>query len=96
MPSVQRVYEDFRDTKIEVITISIDDRGAKDVKPFLKEHGYTMPALIDIKKEEFSKLGLIGTPGTFIVNRSGKIVAKGIGPVDFDRADFREYVKGLL
>jgi len=96
MPSVQRAYEDFKNTEIEVITISIDDRGAKDVKPFLKEHGYSMPALIDMKKEEFSKLGLIGTPGTFIVNRAGKIIARGLGPVDFDQPQFRSYVKGVL
>ena len=96
MPSVQRAYEDFKNTEIELITISIDDRGTKDVKPFLKQHGYTMSVLIDIKKEEFSKLGLLGTPGTFVINRAGKIVAKGVGPVDFDRTDFREYVKGLL
>jgi len=92
---VQRAYEAFKNNDVRVITISIDQGGANDVKPFLKRYGYTMPALLDRRMEEFSKLRLVGTPGTFIVNREGKIVAKGLGPIDFDRAEFRAYVQGL-
>src|SRR5438132_8951510 len=95
MPSVQRAYEAFKNDNVKVLTISIDEGGAKVVKPFLKEHGYTMPALIDSKMQEFSKLGLLGTPGTFVISRQGKIVAKGLGPVDFDNAAFRKYIAEL-
>ena len=95
MPSVQRAYEAFKDRNIKILTISIDEGGARDVRPFMREHNYTMPALIDQKMEEAAKVGLIGTPGTFIVNRQGKIVAKGLGPVNFDSPEFRRYVESL-
>jgi cytochrome c-type biogenesis protein len=75
-----------------VITILIDSGEADDVRPFLTENGYTMPVLIDPKAEVFTRFGLIGTPGTFIVDRRGNIVAKGLGPVEFDHPDFRNYV----
>src|SRR4051794_1953192 len=96
MPSVQRVYDAYKDTTtVKVLTVSIDVRGEKDVKPFLTKNGYTMPALIDSKMEEFSQLGLVGIPGTLIVDRLGRMVAKNVGPVDFDNNVFRQYIDSL-
>ena len=95
MPSVQRAHRELKDKNIRVVTISIDAGGARDVAPFLAEHGYTMPALLDSNMDLFRKLGLVGTPGTFVVDRSGLIVARGFGPVSFDHSDFRKYVMSL-
>ena len=95
MPSVQRVYEAFKNADVRVLTISIDVEGSKIVRPFLMDNGYTMPALLDSNMDLFSKLGLRGTPGTFIVDRQAMIVARGFGPVDFDNAEFRRYIRML-
>jgi hypothetical protein len=43
----------------------------------------------------FHRYGLVGTPGTFIADRQGLLVAKGFGPVDFDPAAFRNYILTL-
>src|SRR5215471_6459357 len=95
MPSVQRAYTDFQNRKIKILAISIDEGGAKDVKPFLAEHHYTMPVVLDTKAEVFATYGLRGTPGTFIADRQGMLVASSLGPVDFDRPEFRKYVLDL-
>jgi peroxiredoxin len=95
MPSVQRAHEAFKNSNIKIVTISIDDGGAKDVKPFLAENHYNMPVLLDTKMELMEKFGLFGTPGTFIANRQGMLVAGASGPVDFDPPEFRQYVSNL-
>ena len=95
MPSVQRAFTDFQGKNIRILAISIDEGGAKDVTPFLAEHRYTMPVLLDTKAEVFASYGLLGTPGTFIADRQGLLVAKRLGPVDFDRPDFRKYILAL-
>jgi peroxiredoxin len=95
MPSVQRAFTDFQGKNIRILTISIDEGGLKDVKPFLAEHHYTVPVVLDVKAEVFVRYGLFGTPGTFIADRQGMLVAKGFGPVDFDRTDFRKYILDL-
>ena len=95
MPSVQRAFTDFQGKNIRVLTISIDDGGAKDVKPFLAEHHYTMPVALDTKSDVLANYGLFGTPGTFIADRQGMLVAKAVGPVDFDRPEFRKYILDL-
>jgi peroxiredoxin len=95
MPSVQRAHDSFKNSDIKIITISIDDGGAKDVKPFMAENHYNMPVLLDSKMEVADKFGLFGTPGTFIANRKGMLVANGVGPVDFDPPEFRQYISNL-
>jgi len=95
MPSVQRAFTDFQGKNIRVLAISIDDGGAKDVKPFLAEHHYTMPVALDTKSDVLANCGLFGTPGTFIADRQGMLVAKAVGPVDFDRPEFRKYILDL-
>ena len=95
MPSVQRAYTDFQNKKINIVAISIDEGGARDVKPFLAEHHYTIPVLLDTNAEVFTRYGLYGTPGTFIADRQGLLVASGLGPVDFDRPEFRKYILDL-
>jgi peroxiredoxin len=95
MPSVQRAFTDFQGKNVRVLAISIDERGAKDVKPFLAEHHYTMPVLLDTNSDTLTKYGLFGTPGTFIADAQGNLVAKAVGPVDFDRPEFRTYILDL-
>ena len=95
MPSVQRAYDDFKGKNIRILAISIDAGGVKDVKPFLAEHRYTMPVALDTTMEVFAKYGLLGTPGTFIADRQGVLIARGFGPLDFDPPEFRKYVLGL-
>jgi len=95
MPSVQRAFTDFSGKNIRILAISIDEGGANDVKPFLMEHHYTMPVVLDTKAEVFARYGLFGTPGTFIADRQGVLVAKSFGPVDFDRSELRNYILDL-
>jgi peroxiredoxin len=95
MPSVQRAFTDFQGKKVRILTISIDDGGAKDVKPFMAEYHYTMPVVLDTKSDVLAEYGLFGTPGTFIADVQGNIVAKAVGPVDFDRPEFRTYILDL-
>ena len=92
---MQRAFTDFQNKRIKILAISIDEGGAKDVKPFLAQHHYTMPVALDTNGVVFAQYGLRGTPGTFIADRQGMLVAKSFGPVDFDRAEFRKYIVDL-
>ncbi|HEY2385191.1 MAG TPA: TlpA disulfide reductase family protein [Terriglobia bacterium] len=88
-------FTDFQGKKIRILTISIDEGGAKDVKPFMAENDYTMPVALDTKSDVLGLYGLFGTPGTFVVDRKGMLVAKAVGPVDFDKPDVRKYILDL-
>jgi peroxiredoxin len=93
---VQRVIEATQNQDLVVLPISIDGSGESAVKPYMAKHGFTFPTLIDQRMEVARQFGVRGTPTTVVVNRSGQIVAHGIGPLDLESPEFKQYLKALL
>ena len=96
MPSVQRVHDALQGRDVAVMTVSIDGAGEKAVKSYIAEHGFTIPILLDPRMETARKFGVRAVPTTYIINRVGMIVARGIGPVAFDSPQFAPYIEALL
>jgi peroxiredoxin len=96
MPSVQKAHELFRDKAVAILVISIDGTGQRAVAPFMAEHGYTFPSLVDQRMEVARKFGMRLVPTTYVLNREGVIVGAGYGPVDLAGAEFVQFVESLL
>jgi peroxiredoxin len=92
---VQRAYDALKDQGVVVLAISIDGTGEKAVKPYMVKNGFTFPALIDQRMEVTRQFGARATPSTFVVDRQGKIVARGVGPFELDTPEFARYVQTL-
>jgi len=56
---------------------------------------YTFAAPIDQNMSVARNFGVRGVPMTYIIDRGGAIVVQGFGPLDFDSAALRGYVKAL-
>ena len=95
MPSVQRVHDAFKDKDVAVVAVSLDGGGAKTVKSFIAEGGYTFTTPVDARMDIARKFGVRGVPTTYAINRQGAIVAHGFGPVDFDSPAFVQYIQTL-
>jgi peroxiredoxin len=93
---VQRVAETLKDKNVVILPISIDGSGENAVKPYMAKHGFTFSTLIDQRMEVARQFGVRGTPTTVVVNRDGKIVARGLGPFDFESPEFATYLESLL
>ncbi|CAI2718797.1 peroxiredoxin family protein [Nitrospina watsonii] len=87
MPSMQRVYDKFKDRGFEMLTISVD-KDQKLIQPFMDKYNLTFPVLLDpeetIAKQVYKTTGV---PETFIVSKNGIIVHKAIGPRDWAAED---------
>lgn len=92
---MQRVHADFQDKDVVTLAISIDGGGSKTVQTFVEKHGYTMPVFVDTGMEIARKFGVRGLPMTYVVDRTGRVVASGFGPVDVDSPEFRSYLQTL-
>lgn len=98
MPSMEKLYQRFKDDGFEMLTISID-KDQSLIEPFMKKYGLTFPVLLDpestVAKKDYKTTGV---PETFIVNREGIIVHKAIGPRQWDNdenmAAFAQLVLG--
>ncbi len=87
MPSMQKVYDRFKDQGLAMLTISVD-KDLSLIQPFMDEYQLTFPVLLDPKssvaKQDYKTTGV---PETFIVNKHGVIVHKAIGPRDWATDD---------
>jgi peroxiredoxin len=96
MPSVQKAHDLFHEKDVAVLTISIDGRGEQAVTPFMTEHRYTFPSLVDQGMEVARKFGMRLVPTTYVLNRDGIIVGAGYGPVDLAGQMFTDFLDAVL
>lgn len=96
MPSFERLHRDYGARGLRIVAVSIDDRGATQVvRDFAKEHGLTFDILQDPGSDIMSAYGVRGVPETFLISRSGRIVARRF-VVDWDAPANRKLVDSLL
>lgn len=62
-----------------VMTVATTSGPAGELAEYLREHGLTMPVLIDEEGEIARAWGVNGVPATFIVDSSGDISYAGMG-----------------
>ena len=95
MPSVQRVHNELRASGVTVLAISIDGTGVKAAKPVMDEGKYSFSAPVDQDMSVARKFGVRGVPMTYVIDRRGRIVAQGFGPMNFDAPALRSFVKAV-
>lgn len=95
MPSVQRVHEVFKASRVAVLAISIDGTGMQAAKPVIDAGKFTFAVPVDRDMAVARNFGVRGVPMTYVVDRKGAIVSQGFGPIDFDSSVFQEYVKAV-
>jgi peroxiredoxin len=96
MPSVQKAHDLFREKDVAVLAISIDGLGERAVKPFMAQHGYTFPSLIDQTMAVARQFRVRLVPTTYVVNREGVIVGASVGPLDLASPAFVQYLESVL
>ena len=83
MPSMQRLYERLRDRDFQLLAVSQDEDGKQVVEPFVKEMRLSFPVLVDPDHQVGDRYGVWGYPETFVIDRTGHVVEREIGPRDW-------------
>jgi len=96
MPSMQKLYQKLKGENFEILAVSIDSRGAKDVVPFMKKYKLTFPVLIDSMGTVKRIYKTTGVPESFIIDKNGIIVEKVIGPKDWATPDVIRFFQSLI
>lgn len=96
MPSMEKLYQTFKNDGFEMLTISID-KDQSLIKPFMDKYNLTFPVLLDpesdLAKGDYKTTGV---PETFIVDQKGIIVYKAIGPDDWSTPEMIESFSKLI
>jgi peroxiredoxin len=96
MPSMERLYQTFKQTAFAMLAVSIDRQGVKVVKPFMAELQLTIPALLDSRMEVARQYGLRGIPTTYMIDPAGRIIGAAVGGRDWYSTEAKALIAGLL
>jgi hypothetical protein len=96
LPSVNRLYQELKGKGLEVVLVNIRERPDV-VRRVVKERGYTAPVLADESGEVSGvRYGVFGPPTVYLVDRQGRLVARGAGPRDWSTPAARQLLESLL
>jgi len=96
MPSMEKLYQTLKDEKFVILAVSIDESGADVVRPFMKKHKLSFPALIDSAGTLKNLYRTTGVPESFIISKQGGILEEIIGPRDWAAPGALKYFRSLI
>ncbi len=79
-----------------MLAVSIDREGKNVVGPFVAKYGLPFPVLLDPESKTYRLYGLTGVPETFIVDKSGMVINKIIGPQDWMKKEWLDYFDRIV
>ena len=83
MPSLEGLHRRMADRGLVVLAVN-EDENVEVVAPWVREHGLTLPVVLDPYGEVAWALGVSGYPETFIADRQGRIVHHHVGYRDWN------------
>ncbi len=84
MPSMERLWQRYRDKGLTVLAVSADADGGGVVSPFVAKHKLTFPVGLDPKMEISARYQVWALPSTFIIDRKGNRALFANGPREWD------------
>ncbi|MBI5646853.1 MAG: TlpA family protein disulfide reductase [Ignavibacteriae bacterium] len=90
----QRVYDKYKKKGLEIVGISLDEKGWNVVKPFIEKYKMTYPVVLDNGTVANEYGGVSAIPTTFFVDRKGNVIESHVGYMS--EQDFEAKIKKLL
>lgn len=88
MPALDALQAKLGGRDFQVLAVSTDRGGAKQVRPFYEKHGLKRLAIyLDPKTALTRALGAKGLPTSILIDREGKMVGQLVGAAAWDSLD---------
>ena len=96
MPSVNKIYSEFKDRGLAVLLVDIRENPDL-VKCTAQERGYVAPILLDQSGDTAGRQwGVWGTPTAYVVDRQGRLSGRIVGARDWSKPEARKFVQDLI
>lgn len=96
MPSMEALYQQFKEKDFVFLTISVDYEGLKPAKEFIEKHRHSFPVLLDPKGEVLDLYKVKRIPTTLIIDKKGMMIGKAVGPRDWKSTEVISLVNLLI
>ncbi len=96
MPSMEALYQHFKERNFVFLTISLDYGGQDSVRKFIGNHRYHFPVLLDPLGKTLDLFQINKIPTTLIIDKNGKMIGRAIGPRNWSSPEFFSLIEQLL
>jgi peroxiredoxin len=95
MPAMETLYRALGSQDFELIAISVDD-DRQAVEEFTSRVGLTFPVLLDPEKRVSDAYQSYRFPESYLIDREGVLIARYIGPRQWDAPAYVDRIRRLL
>lgn len=96
MPSFENLYRRYRSEGLTVLAVSLDKGADQKVRDFAEEYQLSFPVLIDSEGKVEKLYPSISIPFTFVIDKSGRVVARVDGAKNWESDETFEAIEHLL
>jgi peroxiredoxin len=97
MPSMETLYEEFsKDPDFVMLAVSQDNAARGAVDSYVRKNGFKFAVLLDPQNQVGEAYDVSGIPETFIIDRTGRIVAHHVGPYNWAQPEMRDALRELI
>jgi thiol-disulfide isomerase/thioredoxin len=94
IPGMAEIYGKYKNKGVEIVGVSLDDRGWSVVNPFVQKLGIPYPVVLGNDEVVQAYGGIDAIPTTFFVDKKGTVVKKHVGYMSKD--DFEKILRSVL
>jgi len=95
MPAMARLHGALADADFELLAVSVDE-SPEPVRRFRERLDLPFPILLDPEQGTARRYQTTGFPETFLVDPSGRVVERYVGPREWDAAPYEARIRELL
>jgi thiol-disulfide isomerase/thioredoxin len=97
MPSLDRLERDLGGAGFTVVPVSIDRDGKSAVETYFKRLGIAnLGVFIDPEMRTVFPFGVKDLPQSVLIDRSGKIVGRKVGPAEWDSPEAKALIQHVV
>jgi thiol-disulfide isomerase/thioredoxin len=95
MAALEQLHQRYQGQDLAIISIDLKE-SADQVKTFFQKHALSFPALLDQNGLVFRDYLVAGMPTTYLIDRDGTLLARGVGGRDWTRAEALQLIQELI
>jgi peroxiredoxin len=95
MPAMERLHRRLGADGLALVAVSVDT-SPQDVEAFRERLGLSFPILLDPQRRVADAYQAFRFPETWLIDREGVLVARFIGPKDWDEPAYVDRIRSLL